>query len=403
MNQNKPVLLFYCQHSLGMGHLVRALTLAQAFAEKFAVVFINGGRFPDNIAPPDNINVVNIPPLGMAEDNSLYSQDALYSLEQAQALRRQLILDTFTHYCPAVVLIELFPFGRKKFAGELLPLLKAANRRTLNKPLVLCSLRDIMVNARKDQLRHDNRARWLIERYFDGVLVHSDPSFANLEQSFQPSRPLTKPVHYTGFVLPKGSALNTVRERSVLVSAGGGMVGAPLFYKAINAQRILWIQHKLPMTLVAGPFLPEQDWLNLQQQAAISPGLTLYRSVPNMAELLASHAVSVSQGGYNTVMDILKSGIPALILPFSQGQEVEQTNRAERLSKLGLVRTFTANGISGEQLAVEIEQMLEFIPNKSALDLNGANRTVEILDSMLISETNIPSQPGLSKLETAYV
>jgi len=402
MNQNKPVLLFYCQHSLGMGHLVRALTLAEAFADKFTVVFLNGGRFPENIVLPEAINVVNIPPLGMAEDNSLYSQDAQYSLEQAQALRRKLTLDAFSQYCPAVILIELFPFGRKKFAGELLPLLKAAKRNTINKTVVLCSLRDIMVNARKDQLRHDNRARWLIDRYFDGVLVHSDPDFAKLEQSFQPSRPLAKPVHYTGFVLPKGGTFKTIRECKVLVSAGGGMVGAPLFNKAISAQRILWDKHKLPMTLVAGPFLPEQDWLNLQQQAASCPGLTISRFVPDMGELLACHAVSVSQGGYNTVMDVLKSGIPALIIPYSHGQEVEQTNRAERLSILGLVRTRSANALSGEQLAQEIAKTLEFKPNKTALDLNGAFRSVEILDSFLRTETVVPSLRLLTGLERVY-
>lgn len=183
---NKPVLLFYCQHSLGMGHLVRALTLAEALAERFKVVFLNGGRFPDNTVPPEGIEIINLPPLGMAEDNSLYSQDERYSLVEAQAVRKQKILEVFNEYHPQAILIELFPFGRKKFAAELLPLLKAA-KRSKNRPLVMCSLRDIMVNVRKDQTRHDNRARWLIDRYFDGILVHSDPNFASLEESFQPS------------------------------------------------------------------------------------------------------------------------------------------------------------------------------------------------------------------------
>lgn len=68
MSINKPALLFYCQHSLGIGHLVRALTLAEALAERFKVVFLNGGRFPDNTVPPDGIKIINLPPLGMAEE-----------------------------------------------------------------------------------------------------------------------------------------------------------------------------------------------------------------------------------------------------------------------------------------------------------------------------------------------
>ena len=384
MITHKRVLLFYCQHSLGMGHLVRALTLATTLAENFAVIFLNGGRFPENTVPPKAVEVINLPPLGMGEDNQLYSQDGRYSLSEAQALRRQIILAAFDSYQPQAVLIELFPFGRKKFAGELLPLLKAAKRCKGNRPLVLCSLRDIMVNARKDQVRHDDRARWLVDRYFDGVLVHSDPKFASLEESFRPSRLLKTPVFYTGFVLPRGeSSKQDIRHRQVLVSAGGGMVGAPLFQVAIKAQPFLWAKLKLPMTLVAGPFLPEDDWLELETKAATCPALTLHRYVPNMAHLLASHSISVSQCGYNTVMDILKSGIAALVVPFSQGQEDEQSNRAGRLSQLGLLRNVEANELSVGRFVAEVEQLLAFKPNAATLDLDGAARSAEIIQDLL--------------------
>lgn len=396
MMQNKPTLLFYCQHSLGMGHLVRALTLAETLAEKFAVIFLNGGRFPDNTIPPKGIEIINLPPLGMSEDNQLYSQDDRYSLAEAHALRRQMILTTFNHYQPQVIFIELFPFGRKKFAGELLPLLKVA-KRCDNKPIVLCSLRDIMVNARKDQVRHDDRARWLVDRYFDGVLVHSDPKFASLEESFRPSKPLNKPVHYTGFVLPRGEdrQLN-IRQRQLIVSAGGGMVGAPLFQLAIKAQPILWDKLGLPMTIIAGPFLPETDWLELAEQAHNLPGLTLHRYVPNMTDLLASHSISVSQCGYNTVMDILKSGIAALVVPFKQGQENEQTNRAERLNQLGLLCTVEANDLDVSRFVAEVNQLLQFTPNSAALDVDGAALSADIIYDLLT--TKLIPKPNLNAM-----
>jgi predicted glycosyltransferase len=390
--QSRPVLLFYCQHSLGMGHLVRALTLAEALAERFSVVFLNGGRFPENTVPPEGIEIINLPPLGMAEDNTVYSQDERYNVQEAHAVRKHKILDIFYEYRPHVTLIELFPFGRKKFAGELLPLLKAAKRCPESKPLVLCSLRDIMVNARKDQMRHDNRARWLVDRYFDGILMHSDPNFASLDESFRPTRNMKTPVHYTGFILPRGMADNQqVRQRQVLISAGGGMVGAPLFQVAVKAQLMLWDKLKLPMTLVAGPFLPEADWQALQRQAAGCPGLTLIRHVPNMTELLATHSASVSQCGYNTVMDILKSGIAALVVPFSQGQEDEQGNRAKRLCDLGLLRQVEAQELTVERFVAEVEQLLSFVPNTTALDLHGTSKSVEIIYD-LVSAIPIPTQ-----------
>jgi predicted glycosyltransferase len=400
----KPVVLFYCQHSLGMGHLVRALTLADELAKTFDVVFLNGGRFPEHTPPPNNLTIINLPPLGMANDNQLYSQDERFSLIEAQELRKKIILAALADYQPQVILIELFPFGRKKFAGELLPLLKAAKRMSPNNPLVVCSLRDIMVNARKDQTRHDNRARWLVDRYFDSVLVHADPRFAKLAESFKPSRPLITPVSYTGFILPKSNIVyEAKRQRRLLVSAGGGMVGAPLFKIAVAAQAQLWDKLQLPMTVVAGPFLPESDWLDLQAAADGCPGLTLHRHVPDMAQLLATHSVSVSQCGYNTVMDLLKSGISALVVPFAQGQEDEQSNRADRLSKLGLLQTINLDNLTVEQFITEIENLLAFVPNNATLDLAGAARSVELIEEMRAIRA-LPISPNLYQTSgTAYV
>ena len=44
-----PAVLFYCQHAVGMGHLVRSLALAGALARRFRVVFLSGGRVPHRL------------------------------------------------------------------------------------------------------------------------------------------------------------------------------------------------------------------------------------------------------------------------------------------------------------------------------------------------------------------
>ena len=196
----KPVLFFYCQHSLGMGHLVRALTLAEALAERFAVVFLNGGRFPENTPPLQSIEVINLPPLGMSEDNQLYSQDSQYSLVEAHALRRQMILTTFNEYQPQVIFIELFPFGRKKFAGELLPLLKAAQRCGKNRPLVYAVYVTLwLMHARIRPVTTTGHAGWLIviSMEFWCIPTLSSPAWKN--HSYLPVRlkpPFTIPDSY---------------------------------------------------------------------------------------------------------------------------------------------------------------------------------------------------------------
>src|SRR5690242_3667609 len=124
---NRPAILFYCQHSLGMGHLTRSFALADRLAERFRVVLLNGGRLPKRIAVPANVELVNLPPLGIDDANQLISYDKRVSVAHALERRQQIIRKTFDKLRPAVVLVELFPFGRKKFTGELLPLLQAAH------------------------------------------------------------------------------------------------------------------------------------------------------------------------------------------------------------------------------------------------------------------------------------
>lgn len=374
----KPAALFYCQHSLGIGHLTRSFALVRALSQRFHVVLLNGGALPEGIAVPEGIDIVHLPPVGMDAAHRLVSRDAAVPLADAQARRRALILETFHSTRPALVLIELFPFGRKKFAGEILPLLRAA-KAARERPTIACSLRDILVSGRDNQQHHDERARRLTERYFDAVLVHADPAFARLEESFRPAKPLRVPVLYTGFVAPQRQASRPERQRHVLVSAGGGSVGYPLLAAALEAQRLLWPRPGLEFRLVAGPFLPEADWQRLCTIARGREGVELVRHVPDLALEMCRAAVSVSQCGYNSALDIVVSGVPALVVPYAEHGENEQSERASRLAALGALRQLAPEELTGARLASEILQLLSFAPRPAAIALDGAQRSTELL------------------------
>ena len=204
----KPTALFYCQHSLGIGHLTRSFALVRALERRFRVVLLNGGPLPAGVAVPEDVDIIHLPPLGVDTQQRLVSRDAGLSLAEAQARRRALILEAF-HACrPALVLIELFPFGRKKFASELMPLLEAA-AAARPAPFVACSLRDILVGSRRDQQRHDDRASRIANEYFDAVLVHADARFATLEETLPSERPAARARSTT----PGSSARPATRDR----------------------------------------------------------------------------------------------------------------------------------------------------------------------------------------------
>ncbi len=389
--KQQPCLLFYCQHSLGMGHLIRSLTLARQLSNSFRVVFLNGGRLPDAIPIPDSIELVDLPSLEMGADSQLVSRQGGASLMQIKNLRRQQILSVYDRIQPDVVLIELFPFGRKKFAFELLPLLRQASSST-PRPVVVCSVRDILVDQRRDQQRHDDRARWLVDRYFDAVLVHSDPVLSCLQESFRPRHVLKKQIYHTGFISADSSqtipANSESRHRAdIVVSAGGGIVGAPLFRCMIEAYPLILqnhdIQDDIQVSIVAGPFLPEAEWQYLQDQSRQLANLTVYRSVPDLRTVLRNARVSISQCGYNTAMDLLQTGIPSLVVPYSQARENEQLRRAEQLADLGVLMVLPEHQLNAQNLANKIIELLDFKPGINTLNLSGATITQAILEDLV--------------------
>lgn len=372
---SKPCLLFYCQHSLGIGHLTRSFALVEALTPHFRVVFLNGGRLPDGVQVPAGMERIDLPPLGMDDGHTVISREGRQDIRAVWDQRKVLIHAAVEQYRPAVLLVELFPFGRKKFAGEILPMIRAARRQSA---LVACSLRDILVSVRPDQQVHDDRARWLTDRYFDLVLVHSDAAFARLEDSFQPRQPLRTPVVYTGFVLPRRERVAAVaRGPHVLVSAGGGIVGEPLFRSVMAAQAQM--ADPLPLRIIAGPFLPEPHWQQLQELARGRPDITLVRHVPDMVEELRQARASVSQCGYNTALDLVVAEVPALVVPYHTATENEQADRAGRLATLGVMLNHGTGSLEPGAMRASLQRLLAFTSSPATLDTQGAQRSAQAL------------------------
>lgn len=393
MTADRPRLLFYCQHAVGLGHLARSLALADGLARRFDVLLLNGGRMPEGTRLPAGVAVENLPALGHDEVFDLVSHEPGMAVDEIVAVRPGLLLDALRRHRPDVVLVELFPFGRKKFRFELMPMLEAIEAMGPARPLVACSLRDILVGSRRDQAGHDQKASTLANRFFDAVLMHADPAFATLDESFHPATPMTVPVHYTGFVAPPAPAVDpatVARERRVIVSAGGGSVGGPLVRAAIDAHERLWREAQLATYIVTGPFAPDDVVDEAMAAAARTEGLTVVRHVPDLCGEIVRSAVTVSQCGYNTAMDILRAGTPAVVVPYAEGREDEQRRRTERLERLGVLRGVDPDELNGATLAAAVLDRLPTPVAPVALDLEGRHRTATILAELVEARRRQP-------------
>ena len=107
------------------------------------------------------------------------------------------------------------------------------------------------------------------------------------------------------------------------------MVGGPLFRVVAEAHRRWHGATGLTTTVLAGPFAPEPVWSWLQDEAARLDGFEAVRYLPDLRWEMARSTVTVSQCGYNTTMDILRANVPAVVVPFAEGREDEQRQRAD--------------------------------------------------------------------------
>jgi predicted glycosyltransferase len=381
----KPSLLLYCQHSVGLGHLTRSLALAGALADRFAVALMSGGAVPRYVCAPPGVEVVQLPPLAVEEGVGLVSRDRRRTVERAKAVRVQQLVEAVRRRRPSAIVVELFPFGRRAFSGEIVAMLDAARALPGEVPLAVSSVRDILVSRGAEQSAYDERAARLVNEYFDAILVHADPRFARFEDSFRPRTPLAVPVHYTGFVTAARSGAGTSARRTgpAVVSVGGGRVGGPLLEAAVEAQPLLWRTERLPVRLIAGPFLPEPEWRRLRERVGGTTGLALRRAVSDLGAELGAARASVSQCGYNTALEVLQAHVPALVVPYSAPGEDEQSRRARRLSELGLVRVLDPSELDGPRLADAISVTLHDRAPGLELDLDGAHASAEALWRMV--------------------
>src|SRR5208282_4822538 len=117
--------------------------------------------------------------------------------DELRTARRSVLLAAFADEQPDALLIEAFPFGRRAFRFELDGLIEAARARR-PRPLILCSLRDIVVSPNDPR-----RPKEIVDRvrdHFDFVLVHGDPAFIPLEDSFPLASEISNKLIYTGYV-----------------------------------------------------------------------------------------------------------------------------------------------------------------------------------------------------------
>jgi predicted glycosyltransferase len=355
---------FYVQHLLGIGHLKRAATIAQALREVgFEVTLASGG------APVEGIPVLQLPPLASdASFRKLLDEGGQPIDEAWKARRRDYLLEAYRKSRADALIVELFPFGRRQMRFELIPLLEEARSR-----LVVCSARDIL----QPKYEREEEALEHFQRYFDRLLVHGDPRVATFERSFSRARRLEGSLHYTGYVVQEPAAgAADAGAGEVLVSVGGGAVGRRLVETAIRARPLTGLGNRT-WRILAGVNAREVETLRVD-------GVIVERTRSDFVQRLRNCVLSVSQAGYNTVVETLQARARAVFVPFAGSREIEQTLRARLLAERGLVSMVEEEALSPATLAAAIDRAAAAPrPLAGAVDLGGARQSAELVRAWL--------------------
>jgi len=381
----KPALMIYRQHSEGIGKLLQCLALARSLSRQFRPIVLTNDALPDGIEAPDGVEVVKMPAHSQSSDADVVRIQDAQERESNVAERREFILQQYTEHNPAVLMFDTFPFGDSGLADELMPLLEQAKSHSAIPPHIICCLQDIQHFAGSNPQQRDDETARLLEQFFDLVLVHTDPVFARLEEFFQPKNTLSTPIQYTGFLLPgqMSGRLTGAREKRVLVSAGGGETGAPLFRAAVEAHRLLWEASRLPMTIITGPLATKKVQADIQRLSSDSRSLTIKRSVPSLAAEMRKVHWSVSQCGYGTATEAVASMVSPLFVPSGGGRVLEQTDRAHRLAHWGVGRLLVQDHLNGVSLANEIMQLAHFVPRETGFSMAGLTSTKMYINRLI--------------------
>jgi predicted glycosyltransferase len=361
-------------HLLGAGHFTRAAALARAFARAGHAATLVSGGMPVPLVALDGARLVQLPPVRTrgTDFRTLLGEDGEPIAPARLAERRSRLLAALHDTRPDVVITELFPFGRRALADEFLALLEAA-RALAPRPLIAASIRDVLVAPKRPDRIAEAHAR--LARFYDLALVHGDPDVVPLEASWPVDGAVRPFLRTTGYVDEGAAVTPSGERRGIVVSGGSSAAGLPLYRAALAAAALVPDQ---AWRILVGAGVPEPDFAALRTAAPAH--VAVERARRDFRALLADAAVSISQAGYNTAVDILRAGVPAVLVPFEAGQETEQRLRAERLQARGLARVVPEAELNAAALAAAVRLAREQVRPPARIDLDGAARTVEIVE-----------------------
>lgn len=378
--------LLYSHDSVGLGHLRRNLAIASEIAATFpnsSIMIVTGSPCATQFQLPANTDLVKIPSISKDKQGEYITLNLSGSLKETLRFRSRMILEAFRSFEPGLIIMDHQLTGLK---GEALDMLREAKEKGV---ITIYGSRDVKDDPEVVKRNWDTpENRWALNEGYDRVCIYGVPEVFDPRVAYAPYLDKVKHVDFTGYIVPavKKVAKNPVprRRKKVLVTFGGGSDGvhrAELYVQALATAPAYWDSH-----IITGPLMGADIKRRIRQQAKkLQPigSVKVQRFHSNIPALLQQVDAVVSMAGYNSCVEILQSGVPAVLLPRSFPRR-EQVIRATRMAELGWVSVLPEVDPDPHRLFSAVEAALKS-PRRSQpqVDLHGLSRLCDIIFEQL--------------------
>ncbi len=337
-SHNLHRVLLYSHDTYGLGHLRRNLAIARHLIEvvpELQVVVLTGspaaGRFP----LPRGVSLVSLPPVVKVAAEEYRSRDPRVEFAVVRRARAAIIADVARRFEPDVFLVDHAPHGMK---GELLLAFDTLRSHSPRTRIVL-GLRDVIDDAATIRSAWEQQGVFdTLERVFDHVVIYGRRDMLDLATAYGFPRSVRERTTYCGYLWRTGTSAapeqipDGIPDRFVLATGGGGGDGLDVLIATLHAAEALG----MPSLLVSGPLMDAGERCRLEAAVSASPGGRIVEFVPGLERLMKSAAAIVTMGGYNSLCEVVPTGVPAIVVPRVWPRR-EQAIRAALFAERGLV------------------------------------------------------------------
>lgn len=422
--------LYFVEPMMGLGSHYWAQVLAKAIVETHADIELT--ILIEDLVPlsitHERINWVKLPICRnqVSEDGSvtfkLIDENGKEVDEEWKKNRVDIVRSTFHQVKPNVVLLHNHLSGLewdKLIEFEYKALVELAQASPWN-PTILASAMDFIDGFEDGSDVVAQEYLHKVQEEVDYILVCGE-SLDLFTRSCPPAKHFMDKLILAGYPVDQTLAAPLASpppSPEVLVAAGGGELGEPLFRAAIEAFRLAYQRQSLTLSncswrLLVGPNLKNRlpALREMADEVATSVGAEgkiIVQPTVSSSEYLARltyHCVaSVSQCGQSTFVDLEKSGVPALVVPYeANGIVQEQVYRAEFLQETGRGVMLREHNLTANSLLIGLEKALAIGPKKIGVNSNGADFIANFIHASALRNRQMSQSISKEKLPNSQL